>query len=186
MKIASSNFLFLIFITFSNMLIASDKMEDDYEKYVNEIINEYVKEVEKKYSIKCIGSGGSMPYDVESIDVRFYKEKPFSSIGEARKLELELLELLTMKVNCHKKIKSFLREYPFPISRSRIGITVYTEEEINGKPTDKIVFLFQTNNKLFYQGYDGLRLYDLYKETYEEALKANEEYLKRLKKQESI
>ena len=50
---------------------AEESKPPDYLKYVNEIVDDFVKDMKKKYNLHCYGSGGSMPTDVEKIDVLF-------------------------------------------------------------------------------------------------------------------
>lgn len=163
-----------------------EEIEEDYEVYVDEIIYDFSKDVSQKYQLRCMGSGGSMPHDVVRIRILFYKNQDFESIEEARKTLIELVDLLTQKVHQHKKIQPFLHERPFPISGSGISISIENKERNNNQPTDKLVFVFQASGKLHYRTYDGRNLVNKLEETYEEAVKKNQEYLKRKERGDSF
>ena len=75
--------ILLAFILGSNLDAKEDK-SSEYLKYVKEITDDFIKEMEQKYKLHCYGSGGRMPHDVEEISVLFMSyQKP--TIQEARK-----------------------------------------------------------------------------------------------------
>jgi hypothetical protein len=83
-----------------------------YEKYVDEIINSFTKDMRKEYGLVCVGSGGRMACGVETIKILFYAYRK-ATIEEARELMVKTKEKLVEKVNAHKKIRPFLIEDPF-------------------------------------------------------------------------
>ena len=100
------------------------------EKYVNEIIKNFEREAGKEYAIVAIGSGGSMPFDVETIGVRFVADRR-ATIEDARRLIIALKEKLASAVNQNEKLRPYLREYPFSPLRSDISISFCQKD---GKP----------------------------------------------------
>ncbi len=189
-------FLILLIIPFTiscKMKNNQDKNED-YEVYVDEVVRDFVKEAQKEYGLKCIGSGGSMPHDVAEIGVMFTIQKKITSVEEARELEVAAIQKLLHHINNHSKIRPFLREYPF--HNDRVSISISFTDRKNHRYTDgRITRVHQARNRIFYctakeyldKGYrvtdpetnevlvvpdrKGSKLVDYYNEPYEEALK---------------
>jgi hypothetical protein len=95
-----------------------------YDKYVNEVVKAFEKDVKKKYGIICIGSGGTMRGSVERISLRFHSYQR-TTLEEARELIVALKEDLIRRVNAHEKIRPFLKEYPFSWFGADIAISFY-------------------------------------------------------------
>ena len=174
------NFLILfLFILLTGSFMHADislKIED-YEKYVNEIINQFEKEMKQEYGFRCIGSGGSMPHDVESIDVKFTMYKR-ATIEEARELVVMATRKLQRIVNTHEKIRPYLREYPF--SSKRVEISLSFCKKNHEQYTDgSVAYVLHTfnipyeRNLICYCAEDTQidDLVDLLDESYEEAEK---------------
>lgn len=107
--------LFLILIVFGCSAQAKGNQVAPYEKYVNEIIRSFSKEMEKEYGLTCSGSGGRMPQDVEQISI-FFDANRHATIDEARELFIAVTEKLVNKINQHEKIRPYLREFPFTLA----------------------------------------------------------------------
>src|SRR5690349_9409056 len=96
-------------IAFLILLIGStvngkEKKSPEYIKYVDEIVNGFIKDMENKYRLHCYGSGGSMPTDVEKIDVLFTSYKK-STVDDARRMEVHAIQELLQRINSHEKIR---------------------------------------------------------------------------------
>ncbi len=129
-------------------LDATESKSSEHLKYVNEIICDFIPEIEKRYDLHCYGSGGSMPTDVEKIDVLFISYHK-SSVAEARKMELGAIQALLSRINSHEKIRPYLREYPFGSDRVHISISFRTETD--DRPLDgSVAFVSIVNNKIYY------------------------------------
>lgn len=127
---------------------AGESKSPEYLKYVDGIIVNFVTDVEKKYELHCYGSGGSMPTDIEKIDVLFISYAK-STVADARKMELALVQELLNRINDDKKIRPYLREYPFGSDRVHISISFRTETD--DRPLDGSVALVSlVNNKIYY------------------------------------
>lgn len=178
-------------------LYAEENKLPAYLEYVDEIVDTFSKEMEKEYEIRCCGSGGSMPYNVEKIEVLFSASRK-ATIEEARKIEINGLKKLLNHVNKHEKIRPYLKEYPFNLERVRVSISFYPSN--NGRPLDgSVAHVFFSGKKIFYDkaevqvdeptpliyenekkevvkemigGGPKERLVPLFEESYEEALKA--------------
>jgi len=184
----------LFILTFFMVNSMNAKERPAYVKYVHEIVNQYIKEMEREHGLHCIGSGGGMPKDVEEVGVMFTIQKKVTSLEEARELEVAAIQKLLDHINNHPKIRPFLREYPFKYDRVRISIS-FTDEN-NQRYTDgRITRVSQARNKIFYRkakeyidkGYqitdpdtnevytvpdrEATKLIDYYDEPYEEAVK---------------
>src|SRR5690606_25794011 len=127
---------------------AKEKQSPDYLKYVNEVVDDFVKKMEKKYQLHCYGSGGSMPTDVEKIKVLFISYNKYT-IEDARKMEVDAIQNLLQRINAHEKLRPYLREYPF--GADRVGVTISFRTKMDGHPIDGSVALVSlVNNKIYY------------------------------------
>jgi hypothetical protein len=93
-----------------------------YLKYVHEIVNDFANEMQKEYGLVCVGSGGSMPRNVETIKVSFYIYRR-GTLQEARELIVKAKTRLVEKVNAHEKIRPFLKQYPFTWEGANISLS---------------------------------------------------------------
>ena len=131
-----------------NSMNAKETESPDYLKYVDEIIDGFVKDMKKKYNLNCYGSGGSMPTDVEKVNVlfTFYRK---STVDDARKMEVNAVQDLLQRINTHAKIRPYLREYPF--GTDRVGVTISFRTKTDGHPLDgSVALVFLVKNKIFY------------------------------------
>ncbi len=154
-KKAIVNFLFSFSLILSTTTIfAKDNMKnknkpkENYLLYVNEIVNSFEKEMNDKYGFICIGTGGGMPYDVEEIFVKFQVYKQVN-IEQARKLEIMATKRLQELVNNHKKIRPFLREYPFGTDRCQVFLS-FSKNNNNYYTDGSIAYVFQARGDLHY------------------------------------
>ena len=131
-----------------NSMNAKETESPDYLKYVDEIIDGFVKDMKKKYNLNCYGSGGSMPTDVEKVNVlfTFYRK---STVDDARKMEVNAVQDLLQRINTHAKIRPYLREYPF--GTDRVGVTISFRTKTDGHPLDgSVALVFLVKNKICY------------------------------------
>ena len=127
-----SLFVFFIMIILAGFpLYSKESKSPDYFKYVDEIVDAFVQDMEKTYELYCCGSGGSMPTDVEEIDVLFISYRK-STVDDARKMEVNAIQNLLHRINTHEKIRPYLREYPF--HADRIGVSISFQTETDNQP----------------------------------------------------
>jgi hypothetical protein len=164
---------FLLLPSFGN---ANEEDHPAYTKYVAEITNAFAKQIKTEYGLECESSGGSMPYDVEIISIKFAAYQR-ATISEARELEIQITEQFVKTINSHEKIRPFLREFPFPASRTRVGISFLKQ---NNTPyiDGSVSYVFHAKNIIFYNAENPQNPYIddiIKKEPYEEALKIVQE-----------
>jgi len=170
-----------LFINLKTKSNEREKDEDDYEVYVDQVVNTFANEMREKYGLRCCGGGGSMPYNVETIIVKFILLKK-TTLEEARVIEVNAVERLIELVNNHEKIRPHLAEYPFNSSRIKISISFndksglhYTDGSITYVSLIKNKIFFDkaekvTRKKLSGETYETNKLITLLKEPYEVAL----------------
>jgi hypothetical protein len=144
-----------------------------YTQYVAEVTSTFLKEIYKEYGFRSGGSGGSMPYDVEEIEVSFDSNQS-ATVEQARELEIKLTERFVQIINGHEKIRPFLREYPFPSSRVRVDISFTIPSKTKLPIDNSVLLVFQAKNRIFYRAINPDNQYVLkpiMDEPYEEALK---------------
>jgi hypothetical protein len=164
---------FLMFIFYSSAISNNTKTEPsnyNYEFYADRITNQFIKEMKKEHSLICIGSGGSMPHDVESILIvmQAYQQ---ANIEQAAELLVKATEKLKDLVNKDEKIRPFLREYPFTTNRTIIRISFDDHNNRHYPDKKSIAFVFQVRDEIIYHYYDTEKeqYFELFKEPYETA-----------------
>lgn len=120
-----------------------------YTQYVAEISSSFSNQMKKEFGIECIGSGGSMPYDVEEISIKFVAYQR-TTIEEARALEVKVTERLVQMINAHEKIRPFLKEPPFPYYRTKVGISFYKRNNIPYLD-GSVAYVSHVNSKIYYR-----------------------------------
>jgi len=139
-------FIILSFCSFS--FLNAEEENRVYLRYTKEIINSFVGEMRSEYGLECYGSGGSMPDDVEKIDVLFIARRT-ATIEEARKIEVCCVKRLLEKINSHEKIRPFLREWPF--NSNRVGVSIsFRNEHDEYKHNGSVCSVFLAKNKIHY------------------------------------
>ncbi len=164
---------FILFLTFfmSFKMNGNEKSDGDYEIIINQIVDNFAKKIIDQYGLVWIGSGGRMPNDIEEVSVKFMAHRK-GTIKEARELQVKGTELLLETINSNKKIRPYLKEYPFKANRAEVSIAFRKND--NSCYTDgSVVYVFQVKNIIRYFSEDPLsnnRIL-LKEEPYEEALK---------------
>ena len=182
-RIKFSKLLLILLLPFivSCNIETSESKRAPYIEHVHEIIRVFAAEMKDKYGLRCCGSGGSMPYNVEKISVIFTILRK-TTLEEARAIQVDAVERLRELVNNHEKIRQYLAEYPFTSSRADVSISFNDKNGLHH--TDgTITYVFMGRNKIFFdraekvisktlygKTYDDFNLITLLEEPYEEAL----------------
>lgn len=101
--------------------------EKNMEK-LNSIINNSIKQLNKRYGVTSIGRGGS-----EKDDKSFRESISFSlnsklTKDEARILIIEIIELLLHDINNTKEITHFLFNVPYTYKNLQIRVFIYSKD----------------------------------------------------------
>lgn len=145
---------FLFFILFLNcMNCFSIAQEIEYIVYMDEIIKKFSTEMEHKYGLICVGEGGRMSRQVETIRVMFHLYRR-ATIEEARALEILSIERLREMINSDEKIRSNLYEFPFPTNRIGVSISFYSSCEAPFAD-GSVSSVDHSQGKLFYESQDS-------------------------------
>jgi hypothetical protein len=140
--------LFIIFFMGWFSFLYADQDDKAYLKYEDEIVEQFKKEMRKKYKLECWADGGSMPDKVRSIRVYFnFPER--ANIEQARKLEVTAIERLSELINSHEKIRPYLAEYPFTPERLHVMIS-FEDENGDNRRDGSVCMVLQARNKLTY------------------------------------
>jgi hypothetical protein len=151
----------------------------EYGVYLDEIQEAFARKMFDEFSLIPQGGSGKMHEKVEVIGMGFTARRR-ATIEEARALILLVMDRFVQEINAHEKIQPFLEIKPITYKRINIQISF---EGPNGHYADgsvKRVFNIdgkggaaENRNRLFYFARDPFRdsNYDLFEESYEEALK---------------
>ena len=90
-------FVIVALLISMGMKVNADEYEDDYVppayvQYVNELTRSFAAEMYKEYRLECVGSGGSMPYDVEEVSVKLVACQ-IVTVDQAREMEIKATEI---------------------------------------------------------------------------------------------
>jgi hypothetical protein len=147
---------------------------EKYEVYADQVMAQFAKEMAKEYGLVVSGTGGSMPFGVTSLEMMFYCYQR-ATIEEARELEVVVTEKFVEKINQHQKLRKYLREYPFPVSKAEISIVFCKPDNSrydDGSVSRVVHFVDKfKQDKIFYDKENPKtdRSEDLYEEPYSDA-----------------
>ena len=153
---------------------------------VNEVVDTFEKEMKEQFNLLCTGQGGSMPYDIQEIGIRFVCHQQ-ATIEEARELEIRSTERFVEIINAHEAIRPYLRDYPWDHNRAEVVIAF---RDNNGKSyPEGITLVLQARDQIIYYGPKKFPndIDHLKEEAYSEAKKiveSNPSCLKPIEKQE--
>jgi hypothetical protein len=116
--------------------------------FSNEIINIFSKEMNEKYGLKCIGTGGNLNKSIQKLTVKFVAYRN-ATLEEARELEINANERFLQLINSHKKIRPYLNEYPFTYNSAYVSISFHKPNE-NYYLDDSIAHVFIAKHKVFF------------------------------------
>ena len=148
-----AKFLFLVCLLFATEPVMAE--EKDYSKEerailnrsVNEVINTLKQEMKEQFGLRCNGCGGSMPYDIQEIDVNFLYCHQVS-IEESRELEIRATERFVEIINAHETIRPYLRDYPWDYHRARIMIAF--RDKYGKDYPEGVNLILQAKDKMYY------------------------------------
>jgi hypothetical protein len=141
-------------------------------KYVDQVLDEFIKIARKEFGVVPYGRGGSMPFDVETISVNFNCIKK-GTVEEARELIVKLTEGLTLLMNKHKELRPYLREYPCKAERAHVYLNFCNKNgEMNEDGSICSVVVGRGNTIAYGTLEPGARaIKNNFREPYEEAVK---------------
>jgi hypothetical protein len=137
---------------------------------VSEVVNTLEKEMKERFGFRCTGEGGSMPYDIQKIGVRFLSHQQVT-VEEARELEIRATERFVEIINAHEAIRPYLRDYPWDYRRAKVVIA-FRDERGEDYP-EGVRLILEGKGKLCYYGPERFPndIEHLKDEPYEEAKK---------------
>lgn len=116
---------------------------------VNEVVDVLEKEMKEQFGLRCTGQGGSMPYDIQEISVRFVCRQQVT-VEEARELEIRVTERFVEIINSHEAIRPFLRDYPW--DHRRADIMIAFRDEYGEDYPEGVRLILQGKDQVFYYG----------------------------------
>ncbi len=147
-----------------------------YEKELDRFLATLSKKIKKKWNVIGVSMGGNMRDGIEDFAFLLHRYKRVN-LEEARRLEIEITEMLVNEINANEKLRPYMKHYPYTPSHVR------TKIEFQPKAYDRftdgsLCSVSQENHKLQYhvsevQKGGGWLLgpFFLSEESYEEAQK---------------
>jgi len=119
------------------------------ERCVDEVVAIFQREMQEKFGLFCKGDGGSMPNDIQSIEVMFVLHRQVT-IEEARELQVKATDRLVEIINAQETIRPHLREYPW--DHTRADVTISFRDKTGRDYPEGVSYIFQAKQKMFYFG----------------------------------
>jgi len=119
----------MLFASLFNFFGGKEEPYKNNEAYMNKIINRSIKQLENRYGLVPIGSGGG------NIDNKSRKETVSFHLyhkltkEEARILIIEIVELLLHNINIDKVIAPYLYNFPFTYKNIEATVFIYEKDE---------------------------------------------------------
>lgn len=152
-----------------------------YITLLHKTTDKYQEELSKELNFKLCGYGGSLMHDIEGVNQDFNVVlKP--DLAEARRLMVYCIEKLQTAINEDKKLRPYLREYPF--SKNRIELSIgFINSRSCYEPDSSVDYAFALNGRIFYSKWSTITNHfeRVHEETYEEALKIVSKSYKEIK-----
>lgn len=164
---------------FPHGLKKSHSPYEEYGSYLEEIRETFGRKMFEEFSLIPQGGSGKMHEKVEVIGMGFTAHRR-ATIEEARALQLILMNRFVQEVNRHEKIQPFLEINPITYKRICIEISytgrngIYSDGSVERTyNVDDTAGAVENRNRLFYFANDPFtnKSYDLFEESYEEAIK---------------
>ena len=86
--------------------------EIGFEKEMDRVIMDFIRQSYKKYNIQCDGFGGKMVDGIDKIELSFVRQKK-TLVAEARKMQVDLTQTFLDMINKSKTLAPYLKHRPF-------------------------------------------------------------------------
>ena len=166
-RILASTLTFLVLGFFKSTNALEQKEEPNFYPYVDEITAALIHEARTEYKLYCCGGGGRMCDDVKEICISLQSPR-VTRLEEARILYVLLTEKFIDKINAHKRIRPFLRNYPADHYVADVELKFPSSK--NPKPDEEVHFVYQAHGTIYYSTHLSNRERAKVKEPYEKAL----------------
>ena len=131
-------------------------------------MNDYATQLRKNEGLFLSGVGGGMINNIDLISMTFVCCRK-TSIDEARNLYVQVMQGYLQRINRDEEIRPYLVQYPF--TWDNIDLHFLFQETTNQFSSEGVATIFQgKRGEIVYHGYDGKKLYPLYRETREQAI----------------
>lgn len=149
--------------------------EKDYITLADRLTKQHCDFVAKEYCLEPSGSGGGMMFDVELIHESFRSNRALV-LPEARRLYILSSQDLLSRLNGDRKVRPYLRQYPFKVENLTYGIHFY-DRQMNSIPPPYIsAVTSHRSNWVCYWMQDGGPIGRVvHEESYDDALRIVEE-----------
>jgi hypothetical protein len=160
MKILITFFINIFFI-FANLEGATRV----FDKYINDIKSDVARTLQKRHKMTLAGEGTGAFYCVEMMYLGFQINRILSK-EKLRIMIVDCIEEFSNKVNNHKKIRPFLKEYPF----EGIKVSIFIHDKDNNTVYDPSIGVVSYYNGIIHYSTNHPNGSWVYKQTFEETL----------------
>lgn len=122
LRLISMGILFLL----SSCIFRDERSE--HVKIAEKLRGQISREIQQKFHVTQIGSGGGMRDTVNLICLAFDYRNPTMTQDEARELIVPILQLFLQRINENEEIRPYLKNYPFLIDNIEVSIIIHDYE----------------------------------------------------------
>ncbi len=119
-----------------------------YEAELDQFIASLSKKIKKKWGVVGVSMGGNMREGIEDFAFLLQRYKRVK-LEEARRLEVEITEMLVEQINGNEKLRPYMKHYPYTPSQVRVKIE-FQPDPYFGFTDGSLCSVSQENNKLQY------------------------------------
>lgn len=122
--------------------------DQGFEKEMDDFQFEFIRLAYKKYGLKYEDYGGKMGNGIDQVAFDFVCHKK-TSLEKARKMEVELTQMLVDQINSNPHFRPYLKEYPFTAKNAPIRIH-FMDKKGNFYEDGSVSRMHQQDGRIYY------------------------------------
>jgi hypothetical protein len=168
--VGRANIFYQAYQSFKNLDPVRVEAIHPYSKYSYKYFKRFFKETEKKYGLRCEGSGMYLEDKLGNISLSFACNRRYNK-DQARALLFECTNYLLETINHEPGLKDYLT--PYPLTYKDIHIMIGFQEPLIFVPREFVALIFNKEDRIFYCSNDPVtnQFCDRSNELFEEGLK---------------
>lgn len=106
----------------SLLLLLVGCSSEPHVRAANRLLNTLGREIEREYSLRFIGSGGSMPEMIDELELLFASGVE-GTVEDARKVQRLAAKKIVEAINRDEAARPYLKKFPFPSDSLSLSIS---------------------------------------------------------------
>jgi hypothetical protein len=106
----------------SLLLLLIGCSSEPHVRAAERLLGKLGRDIESEYSLRFIGSGGSMPETIDELELLFSSDRE-GTVEEARELQRLAAQKIVAAINHDTAARPYLKQFPFPSDNLSISIS---------------------------------------------------------------